>query len=259
MMIRHVGAESFAIGLAQLTSSVLSAQDLATSLCDITDFVTAMAPERTMSRVTLTHAVVADIADSGGVPAPPMGELPLDHPIGPCSESIATGRVVMVPELRVERRWVGYPARMLELGVRSILVQPIPVPHRTIGAVALYAPEPGAFDESLCRRLALTAAQVGALLAAVIASTRRAESTTRLMADLTARSAIDQAVGVLISQRSSSAADALAILREAADLQGIRLHEAAAEVIRAATGNGPAPVHFDPPERPTSIRGRRIL
>ncbi|WP_067546469.1 GAF and ANTAR domain-containing protein [Nocardia crassostreae] len=240
--MRQVVPDSFAIALAELTAAVLSTGDIGESRRAITDFATRAIPGHPLARVTLAGA--AGVCTTTA-PEPPFGELPGDAPCGPCSEALRNDRIVIVPDLGSERRWGEYPAGMLRLGYRSVHSRPLAGEGGPIGALTLYSRRSHAFAPPIHPMIDLIGTHAGALLASVLAAARRSAATTRLMADLTARSAIDQALGILAAQRRCSIEDARATLSHAARLRGIATSDAAAELIRAVTGSEPAPVHFE--------------
>ena len=66
-------------------------------------------------------------------------------------------------------------------------------------------------------------------------------------ASLATRAVIDQAIGVLMSQRRITAADAFAILRTTSQNRNIKLRAFAAQIVEGAGAQPPQLPPFDPP------------
>lgn len=131
-------------------------------------------------------------------------------------------------------------------GVRSSLSPPIAPHSHTAGALDLYAPVPGAFDNADLRALRLLTAQAfGAIaLAQRIADTE--EFAADLEAALRSRTVIDQAIGVVVGQQRRTPEKVFDILRTASQRRNIRLRELCAELIAGITGETPSEGRIQP-------------
>ncbi len=139
---------------------------------------------------------------SAGAIATKLDEAQYGQDDGPCLQAMRTGLEVSVPDTLRESRWADYPAYAAVCGARSSLSLPIAPHSHTAGALNLYAPVPGAFENADLTALRLLTAQAtGAIaLAQRIADTE--EFAADLEAALRSRTVIDQAIGV-VTPRSS--------------------------------------------------------
>ena len=143
---------------------------------------------------------------------------------GPCLETVWEHDILHSQDLAEERRWPNWAPRAVELGVASLLSFPLFTAERTLGTLNLYSREPNAFDDA--------DREIGVVFAAHAAV---ALSGAQDQARIDAASVVNQAMGMLMERRDISSAQALDILRRAAQRLEVRLHEMAERVV----GEGP--------------------
>jgi hypothetical protein len=155
-----------------------------------------------------------------------VDEIQYDRDQGPCLQSLATGYIINVPDVAAETRWGGYPAHALAHGVGSSLSLPLSHQDHPVGALNLYAATPRAFDgaDNLARATAV-AGQVEAVLSVVLRQADLVKLTDELKAALTSRSAIDQAIGIMMAQQRCTAGEAFDILRSASQHRNRKLRD----------------------------------
>lgn len=167
---------------------------------------------------------------------------------GPCLQSLATGQVVDVPDLAAERRWDSYPAHAQAYGVSSSLSLPMITDGRTVGALNLYSRSAHAFaDERDVSRALGFADQGAAVLSVALHQAQQAQLTEQLREALVARTAIDQAVGILMGQQRCNAAEAFSILRTASQTRNRKLRDIASDIVTSVGGPPAAPQPFTDP------------
>jgi GAF domain-containing protein len=156
---------------------------------------------------------------------------------GPCLEALATAVVVSAPDLSRETRWTGYPVRALAHGARAVYSSPLLVHDQPIGALNLYATIADPFDAAARE----TAAQLTALAAATITAAMRhhdeATLTDHLRSALSSRSAIDQAIGIVMSTQHCSPDEAFDILRTVSQHRNIPMRAVAADLVAKTSEN----------------------
>lgn len=136
---------------------------------------------------------------------------------GPCLDAVATGDVVLAPDLDDEReqRWPVFTRAALDDGVRGVFALPIMIASACVGALDLFRTAPGPL-QGLQLAGALLAAERAAtpLLALLEEADQPAiddrEATTWPDMD---RIEVYQATGMLIAQLDVDAAEALVRLR----------------------------------------------
>jgi transcriptional regulator with GAF, ATPase, and Fis domain len=150
---------------------------------------------------------------------------------GPCITAAADGRTVMSGSLQDEVRWPRFGPRVAQLGVHSVLSLPLMGPGGALGAMNVYGHAPDSFDQrsiDLGELYAVPAA-ISVHNAQVLAQARRVAD--RLQRALTSRSAIDQAVGILISRSGCDADEAFAKLVAASQADNRKVTAVAQQLI----------------------------
>jgi GAF domain-containing protein len=170
--------------------------------------------------------------------------------VGPCLTALRDAVEVVVVDLRTESRFGDYPQRATPLGIRSIVALPLRMSEESLGAMNLYARDPGVFtDGSLVRARTLASAASGAL-----EISRRMSEQTALNEDLksalASRRVIDQAIGIVMAQEDCDADAAFGVLRRRSQNEHRKLREVAVELVTKTGGVPPA-------EGPVFAPGRR--
>src|SRR3954451_20171518 len=161
---------------------------------------------------------------------------------------MSTGYIVNVSDVAAETRWDGYPAHALAHGVDSSRSLPLSHQNQPVGALNLYAATPRAFDgaDNVARATAV-AGQVKAVLSVVLRQADLVQLTDHLKAALTSRSAIDQAIGILMAQQHCTAGEAFDVLRSASQNRNRKLRDVAADIVTSTSGQPPQPHPFADP------------
>ena len=149
---------------------------------------------------------------------------------GPCVASTLEDQGHLVHDTRTDERWRDWCSRVAELGVRSILSVRLPGDgqeerHRPLGAVNLYAFQPGAFGELhllLAEVYAAHAATAIAHLRTVHGLEQKAES----------RHAIGVAQGVLAQRYGLRVEQAFEVLQRCSSESNQKLRDVAEQVVR---------------------------
>jgi GAF domain-containing protein len=153
---------------------------------------------------------------------------------GPCLEALATGAPVLVTDMAVEPRWAPYPARAAELGARSSMSYPLITGDEAFGALNLYAPSPLVPDVALQARAAQLADRAAGAVAVGLRLREDREQGSDLRAALSARSTVDQAIGILVAQQRCSVEEAFALLRQTSQTRNIKVRDVAAQIVASA-------------------------
>jgi GAF domain-containing protein len=160
---------------------------------------------------------------------------------GPCLEALRGGRIVAVPDLRVDERWDRYREHALRLGIVSSLSLPMTVDGETVGALNLYATRPGAFTDAARQQALAFVDQGSAALGVILRQADQALLHQQLTDAMLSRSVIDQALGVVMGQQRCTATEAFTLLRQASQNRNRKLRDVAAEIITQVTGQSPQP------------------
>jgi GAF domain-containing protein len=188
-------------------------------------------PAASAVSVTVVSEESATTAAYSGRAAADLDETQYDAGRGPCLEAATGGEAVEVPDFAEETRWPELAAAARERDLRSSLSTPIPVQVQLRGAVNVYAALPHAFDDE-ARELSRTFASYAAV---AIANMHLYESTRALAENLQKameyRAVIEQAKGILMSQRRVTAAEAFELLSAASQRSNRKLRDIAAAIV----------------------------
>ena len=188
--------------------------------------------------VTLVSDTDATTAAFSGHNAAELDETQYDAGRGPCLEAAISGEPVEVHDFAAETRWPELTAAAEKRGLHSSLSMPIPVQVQLQGAVNIYADEPHAFDDD-AREMARTFASYAAV---AIANMHLYENTRALAANLQKameyRAVIEQAKGILMSQRRITATEAFELLSAASQRSNRKLRDIAAAIVGGVSGGG---------------------
>lgn len=150
---------------------------------------------------------------------------------GPCLSAWAEQRALIIQDTREETRWPKWTAAVANLPLRSVLSAPLTTEGRHIGALKVYSPSPGVFDEYsifLIERLAAPAA----IMLGNVRDRESAQRLNKLLVDaLGRRDTIANAQGVLIERMNISAREALTLMLSASRREDKPLHLIASDII----------------------------
>jgi GAF domain-containing protein len=160
---------------------------------------------------------------------------------GPCLEAVANGRAVHIRDQQADERWMHYRSAALGRGVQSSLSLPFFVEGAAAGALNLYAGKgPDAFDPTARKRAEVFAVQAATAFALSQQISKYEARSDQIAAALRSRSAIDQALGILMVQEHCDAETALDLLRRHSQTTNQKLRDVAARLVERATGHRPS-------------------
>ncbi len=175
---------------------------------------------------------------------------------GPCLDAYRTGSAVQCPDpLTARDRWPAFASAVLAAGFSAVYALPMRLRDQVIGVMNLLSVKPGELDAD--------AAELGQALADVAtigilherAFRRHEVVIQQLQHALSSRIVIEQAKGVLAERLHLSIEDALAVLRDYARDNNLKLAAAADAVTRGAPDDNPS-VGSAHRERPRSREPR---
>jgi len=143
---------------------------------------------------------------------------------GPLVESMHEHQIVLIRDTATDQRWPEWSAKVLSLGVRSVLDVPLTTAAGTVGVLGLYSAMPDAFDaddEAVAHILARHAS-------VAVATARKEES---LAQAVDARKLVGQAMGILMERYGVDGDRAFAILRRYSQDTNTKLRDVAQRLI----------------------------
>jgi GAF domain-containing protein len=241
------GVPDLADALTELADLMVATPTMDKFLSDLAVLATAVITPPASCGITLAqHNLPLTVASSDPLAAH-VDEVQYDHDLGPCLQAMHTGQIVLVADMTAEKRWGPYPAYALSYGVHSSLSLPLTVNGDTRGALNLYAGTPHAFGPSEHQHAELFAGPASAALTVVARQVHQVRLSEQLRDALATRAVIDQALGILMAHNSCDFDTAFAILRESSQHQNRKLHDVAADIVKAVSGNDPQPPPFNDP------------
>ena len=168
-----------------------------------------------------------------------LDETQYQYGFGPCLEVAQSAGIVTVPDMAAETRWPTFARQALTAGVHSSLSVALPLQEAVLGALNIYAIQPGAFDQD-----AIELARTFAGYAAVaIANARLYQSTAALAEDMRrameTRAVIEQAKGILVAQQHCTPEQAFELLTRLSQTTHRKLRDCAADLVTSTAEHGP--------------------
>jgi GAF domain-containing protein len=160
--------------------------------------------------------------------------LQYEYDQGPCLAAAAARHVVRVDDLSTDPRWPRWATAAAALGLRAALSAPMVVGDRSLGAVKVYAREPGAFDGRAEQVLPRFATQAAILVANVQSLERAERLSDELRQAVRSRDVVSMAKGVLMARHGVDEDAAFGMLLGLARQDGAELRRTAGAVVDSA-------------------------
>jgi len=222
-------------------SVMLSAQGVEGFLAELTKVASGVVSPAASCGVTIRREGQPTTVASSDQRAERIDEAQYSSGHGPCLETLDTGAVRDVPDLATETRWPEYRNRAMELGVRSSLSIPLTSGQHILGGLNLYGSRPGNFGGIVRQHAEIFAVQAATALLLVLRTADHSQRSVQLEQALSSRTAIDQAIGILMAQQECTAEEAFALLRAHSQNNNRKLRDVAAELITRVSGRAPVP------------------
>ena len=145
---------------------------------------------------------------------------------GPCLSAVFEQHTVRVDDMGSEQRWPDFSRRAAACGVGSMLSFQLYVEGDNLGALSLYAYEPGAFDEASVQTGLLFASHA----AIAYAAAQREQGLERA---LVSRQLVGQAQGILMERSRLTADEAFAQLTSWSQQSNVKLLEVARRLVES--------------------------
>jgi GAF domain-containing protein len=168
-----------------------------------------------------------------------LDEVQYKHGQGPCLTAAAYNTTVHVTDMAAEDRWPQLAGEALAAGIHSSLSIGLPMHETVIGALNLYATRAANFSDD-----AVLLAQTFADYAAVAMTNAHLYETQRTLAQhmqaaMRSRAVIEQAKGIIMSQRRCTADEAFEILSKISQETNRKVRDVAAALVTRAAAKHP--------------------
>ena len=200
------------------------AEDLDRTLAAITRTATRVVPDVQQASISILHS--GGRLDTVAPTAPVLYDLDRaqqDLGEGPCLDASEHGEHMISPDLRVDPRFPRYGPVAAELGFVAQVGLSLFIRPESRGALNLYSERPGAFED-LTDLAPLFAEQTTLALSYAL-------ETLNLGRALETRSAIGQAVGLVMERYQLDEKAAFAFLTRLSQHRNVKLRDVAAELI----------------------------
>jgi GAF domain-containing protein len=153
---------------------------------------------------------------------------------GPCLDAYRSGVAFRVRDVTSESRWPSYLPKAASLGVRSMMSIPMTAESALVGALNIYSRTTDAFDNESASLAEIVAAHAG--LASEIGSALQGhrDLAEQLAEAMRSRATIEQAKGIIMSQRSLTPDEAWDALVRMSQRAHLKLRDVATEIVDAA-------------------------
>jgi GAF domain-containing protein len=154
---------------------------------------------------------------------------------GPCVDAVASADPVAVPNIAAEdarERWPHYVIAAKTAGIQAVAGIPMLAEGEAIGAVNLYGSQPRKWSAEDLRVATIFASIATCDLAHASAARQQQRTAEQLQQALNTRLVVEQAKGVLATQREITVDDAFQTLRKYARDNNVRIHQVSRAVVR---------------------------
>jgi GAF domain-containing protein len=228
-----VGPETAGVDVGgELAALVVATSSLDELLVGIAELAAGAVAAAVSASVALTAPAWSGHAIAVDERAARLEAVQRRHGAGPGTDALRAGNAIEAGDLRTERRWPAFARAAVGAGVHAVRAVPMRVRDGApIGVLTVYGTAPAAFDppgRGLADRIA------GFATVAVTGTMRSYDDTAlsaRLRQALVSRSAIDQAIGIVMAEQNCSPEKALAFLRVTAHSRDTTLQLIAADLV----------------------------
>jgi GAF domain-containing protein len=231
----NAAAEELATVFARMSGLLLSQETMSNALRLVTSLARETLPNALGAGVTLLDGSGKRITAQATDPlVERIDALQYELNEGPCLTAWSVGTIVRIDDLAVEQRWPNWVERARPLGMAATLSAPLIADAEAIGALKVYAGQPGVFAERDEKVLAMFADQAAIVVANMHAYESARRLSENLQATLETRDTIALAKGILMGRDGADEGTALTTLAGLAAQRQSTLYEAASATVRTA-------------------------
>ncbi|GAA1563008.1 GAF and ANTAR domain-containing protein [Dactylosporangium maewongense] len=217
--------------LRQLTARLIASDDLDEALEDLVETAADLVDGASWCAVTLVRAGGPSTAAASPELPAELHDSQYHSGTGPSMEAIRTRDLIVSADLSSDDRWPGWREHALSAGVHGVLTVPVDIDEQVIGALTVYAAQPGRFTPDAGLTAMLIAEHAGLLLAAVLDRGRQADLHAELTEALADGETVNRAIGIMMVQRACSSEAALEVLHGTASRLGLPLATVAQRLV----------------------------
>jgi GAF domain-containing protein len=206
-------ADELAAVFARMSGLLMSEETTSTAVNLVTALATEAIPGAVGAGVTLVDDRGGKTTSGASDPVVEKADsMQYELDEGPCLSAWARRALVRVDEIGSDGRWPRWSRAVEPLGLRAALSAPLVAGDRSLGAIKVYAQQPGAFDRHAEHLLVMFAAQAAILLANVQSMESARRLSDGLKDALRSRDVIATAKGIVMAREGIGEELALAVL-----------------------------------------------
>jgi GAF domain-containing protein len=226
--------DELAAVFARMSGLLLSAETVDTALGLLSALAQETVPGSTGAGVSIVDEQRRRSSGSTDDRVRAADALQYDLDEGPCLTAASTRELVRIDDLAADRRWPHWADAALPLGLRAAMSAPLVAADRTLGAIKVYAEQPGTFDRHSERLLTLFSAQAAILVANVQSHDRATRLSAGMREAFRDRDVVSMAKGVLMGRNAVDESTAFGILLARCQEEGVTVAQAARAVVDSA-------------------------
>jgi GAF domain-containing protein len=216
---------------ARMSGLLLSEETVETSLSLLSALARETVPGATGAGVSVMDEQGRRSSGSTDARVREADNLQYDLNEGPCLAAAAGRELVRIDDLAVDRRWPAWTSAVAPLGVRAAMSAPLVIGDGSLGALKVYADEPGTFEVHDEQLLTLFSAQAAVLVANVQSYDRAKRFSDGMRQAVHDRDVVNIAKGVLMGRNAVDEDAALGMLLARCEQDRITVAEAARAVV----------------------------
>ncbi|GAB3553524.1 GAF and ANTAR domain-containing protein [Arthrobacter tumbae] len=184
-----------------------------------------------------------------------MDEIQYSFNDGPCMSAAREQSIVEVRDVRLEQRWPEYMHAISGHGMRSILAVSFDLAGEANAALNLYSDKANKFTDDAIGRAKSYASEASRSLRLAVRIAQHSEHAEDLITAMESRTAIDIAIGIIMTQNRCTQTEAFAVLRKASSHRNVKLRDLAGQIVAGHNANSTPATHFEHHNIPTQISG----
>jgi PAS domain S-box-containing protein len=159
----------------------------------------------------------------------------LEHTIreGPATTAAGAGHPQQSGNLARDGRWPEFGPRAGALGIQSVVAVPVAPGQKTQGVLMLLSRHRDAFADDAARRCMIFAEAAAAVAAVILERESSSREADQLLQALRSRERIEQAKGIIMTQRRCSPDEAFRLLVELSQRTNVKLRIVAERLVNA--------------------------
>jgi GAF domain-containing protein len=157
---------------------------------------------------------------------------------GPCLTAAASRELVRMDDIEADPRWPRWSSAAARLGLRAAMSAPMVAGDVSLGALKVYADQPGRFDAASEHRLLLFAAQSAIFVSQLKTSERAERLSDGMRQAIRGRDAVSMAKGLLMGRNGVDEETAFRVLLARSEQDGTTVARAAQVLVDSAVRRG---------------------